>query len=182
MVHQCREWHRGNPCSLIPHSGPHIWGFNKLRVPQWTHQMLSMKPSLLNASTLQSVGHTEDHNNNVEKNCESQIQSVQAQVAMWPNMAAESLTSLNPPTPNTHSYLYLTLMCCLLRKSYVQWLYGNMLTFKVPLNLHSSYCPAGGSSTGCKKETDRIEVYEKMSLLLTWFITSVNWFQMILWS
>ena len=42
--------------------------------------------------------------------------------------------------------------------------------------------PAGGDSTGCKKKYDCIEVYEKMSLLLNWFFTSVNWFQMILWS
>ena len=33
-----------------------------------------------------------------------------------------------------------------------------------------------------KKKSDSIEVYEKMSLLLTWFITSVNWFWMILCS
>ena len=38
------------------------------------------------------------------------------------------------------------------------------------------------SSALLQEVTDCIEVYEKMVLLLSWCIPSVNWFQMILWS
>ena len=41
---------------------------------------------------------------------------------------------------------------------------------------------SGCDSTGCKKKWDCLEVYEKMTPLLTWFITSVYWFQVILCS
>ena len=44
---------------------------------------------------------------------------------------------------------------------------------EVPKNLHSSYWPAGGDSAGCKKTS----ICMKMSRLLTWFMSSVNWFQ-----
>lgn len=40
----------------------------------------------------------------------------------------------------------------------------------------------GGDSTGCTKERDCIWAYEKMSLLLSWFTTSVNRFLMSSWS
>ena len=50
------------------------------------------------------------------------------------------------------------------------------------LNLRSSYWPAGGGSTGCKKKSVCMKVNIKMSLILTWFMSSVNWFQRLLWS
>ena len=49
------------------------------------------------------------------------------------------------------------------------------------LNLHSFSCP-GGDSTGFKKKSNCMEVYEKMTLLLTWFLTSVNSFLLNFWS
>ena len=35
---------------------------------------------------------------------------------------------------------------------------------------------------GCKKKSVCMKVNKKMSLLLTWFMSSVNWFQRLLWS
>lgn len=38
--------------------------------------------------------------------------------------------------------------------------------------------PAGGNSPGCKRMSSYTEVYLKMTLLLTWFMTLVNSFSM----
>ena len=51
------------------------------------------------------------------------------------------------------------------------------------LNLHSFYWPAGGDSTGCQKKSVWMsQVSTKITLCLTWFMSSVNWFQRLLWS
>ena len=47
---------------------------------------------------------------------------------------------------------------------------------------HSFYWPAGGSTTGCRKKFDSLKAHEKMILLLTWYITSVNRLQTSFWS
>ena len=39
-----------------------------------------------------------------------------------------------------------------------------------------------GDSTGCKKKSVCMKVNVKITLLLTWFMSSVNWFQKLLWS
>lgn len=50
------------------------------------------------------------------------------------------------------------------------------------LNLHSFYLPAVGESTGYRKKPISVDVYEKRTLILTWFITSVKDFLMATWS